>query len=474
MEETSNFMKPSSSVVHTEEEEPPGPASSFERDPDEPPSIHPTSQLATADASVNVSAGVVPCLPGTRRLPRKSSAGTPSRTPFRKRFYPGVTRMQWNDWHWQLQNRITTQQDISRIVTLSSTEKAAFDRAGGTLPFAVTPYYASLINPDDPDSAIRRTMLPDFREAITSPGEAVDPLAEDDTSPVPGLVHRYPDRVLFLVTNHCSAYCRYCTRTRIMSNGTQHSASPFNWQAALRYIRTHTEIRDVIISGGDPLTLSDHKLEWLLKALRDIPHVEILRIGTKAPVVLPQRITPNLVRMLEKYHPLYMSIHFTHPDELTPEVQKACSMLTGTGIPLGSQTVLLAGINDDPDVMKRLMLGLLRFRVRPYYLYQCDPIIGSAHFRTSVAAGLQIIRSLRGHTSGYAVPTYVIDAPGGGGKIPLLPEYARGYEGDDLVLENYAGRTFRYHDAARICDAPFCTPEHARNDINSAAKGSVQ
>ncbi|NLI05400.1 MAG: KamA family radical SAM protein, partial [Actinomycetaceae bacterium] len=413
MEETSNFIKASSSVVRAEEGEPPDATSPAHCDPEEPPSIPSTSLLTlgpiTSDAGISVRA-----LRKTRRaVPLAPQTGR----SFQHRYYPGITPAQWNDWRWQLQNRVTTQQGISRLIKLSASEKAAFDRAGGKLPFAVTPYYASLIDPDNPNHAIRRTMIPDFREAIAGPGEAVDPLAEDETSPVPGLVHRYPDRVLFLVTNFCSAYCRYCTRTRIMSDTSRHPSSMSHWQAALRYIQAHQEIRDVLISGGDPLTLSDHKLEWLLKALRDIPHVEIIRIGTKAPVVLPQRITPKLVRMLEKYHPLYLSIHFTHPDELTPDVQKACALLAGAGIPLGSQTVLLSGINDDPDVMKRLMQGLLRFRVRPYYLYQCDPIIGSAHFRTPVDTGLQIIRALRGHTSGYAVPTYVIDAPGGGGKI---------------------------------------------------------
>ncbi|MGB3976456.1 MAG: KamA family radical SAM protein [bacterium] len=472
MEDSSNFMKPSSSVVRAEEGEPPGATSPIHCDPEEPPSIQSTSLLTLNGVHADLEKGTR--LPALRKTRRTAPPTPQTGNSFQSRFYPGVTPAQWNDWHWQLQNRITTQQGISRLIKLSAIEKAAFDRAGGKLPFAVTPYYASLIDPDNPDDAIRRTMIPDFREAIAGPGEAVDPLSEDDTSPVPGLVHRYPDRVLFLVTNYCSAYCRYCTRTRIMSDASRHPSSMSNWQAALRYIQAHREIRDIIVSGGDPLTLSDHKLEWLLKALRDIPHVEIIRIGTKAPVVLPQRITPNLVKMLEKYHPLYMSIHFTHPDELTPEVQKACELLAGAGIPLGSQTVLLSGINDDPDVMKRLMHGLLRFRVRPYYLYQCDPIIGSAHFRTSVDAGLQIIRALRGHTSGYAVPTYVIDAPGGGGKIPLLPDYIHGYEGTDLVMENYSGNTYRYPDLKRPCAGTPCQSKQDCCDTDKDANEQRQ
>lgn len=455
MEESSNFTKPSSSVIRTEEGEPPGATSPIHCDPEEPPSIPSTSLLTFNKAPADLDIGAR--LPTRRKI--QWAASPVVQTDIKNRFYPGVPPAQWNNWHWQLQNRITTQQGISRLIKLSASEKAAFDRAGGKLPFAVTPYYASLIDPDNPNHAIRRTMIPDFREAIAGPGEAVDPLAEDATSPVPGLVHRYPDRVLFLVTNFCSAYCRYCTRTRIMSDASRHPSSMSHWQAALQYIRAHQEVRDVLISGGDPLTLSDHKLEWLMKALRDIPHVEIIRIGAKAPVVLPQRITPKLVRMLEKYHPLYLSIHFTHPDELTPDVQKACALLAGAGIPLGSQTVLLSGINDDPDVMKRLMQGLLRFRVRPYYLYQCDPIIGSAHFRTPVDTGLQIIRALRGHTSGYAVPTYVIDAPGGGGKIPLLPDYIHGHEGTDLVMENYTGKTYRYPDSGQSCAGTPCVSQ---------------
>lgn len=284
---------------------------------------------------------------------------------------------------------------------------------------------------------------------MISAEEARDPLKEDDDSPVPGLVHRYPDRVLFLVTSFCATYCRYCTRSRLVGNGRGSHFNFDQWQKAIAYIESTPTIRDVLLSGGDPLTLPDEKLEWLLSRLRRIPHVEFLRIGTKVPVVLPQRITAGLARMLRRYHPLWISIHFTHPDELTPEVAKACERLADAGIPLGSQTVLLAGVNDDVDTMKRLMHGLLRIRVRPYYLFQCDPTLGSAHFRTPVAKGMEIIHGLRGHTTGYAVPTYVIDAPGGGGKIPLLPDTIVGRDGDYLLLRNYEGLVFRYPDPGR-------------------------
>jgi lysine 2,3-aminomutase len=271
-------------------------------------------------------------------------------------------------------------------------------------------------------------------------------LGEDHDSPVPGLVHRYPDRVLFLVTSFCAVYCRYCTRSRLVGKTGEYHFNQKQFQAAIDYIAAHPEIRDVLISGGDPLTMNDDKIEWLLSRLRAIPHVEFIRIGSKVPVVLPQRITPALVKMLRKYHPFWMSVHFMHPDELTPEVKQSCERLADAGIPLGSQTVLNAGVNDDVDTMKRLMHGLLKIRVRPYYIYQCDPIPGSAHFRTPVEKGLEIIEGLRGHTTGYAVPQFVIDAPGGGGKIPLLPQYYQGRDGDDVLVRNFEGKTFRYPD----------------------------
>lgn len=366
---------------------------------------------------------------------------------FRRTFFPGVPVRQWSDWHWQMQHRIRKAEELDRFVRLSDDERQGLSRQKNRFPVSITPYYAALLDPDNPNQPLRRTMIPVLDEVLPTSGEDDDPLGEEGDSPVPGLVHRYPDRVLFLVTGFCAAYCRYCTRSRMVGN----CCRPSRWEEALAYIERTPTVRDVLLSGGDPLTLGDEKLEWLLSRLRRIPHVEMVRIGTKAPVVLPQRITPGLTRVLRRHHPLWMSIHFTHPDELTPEVQRACNRLADAGIPLGSQTVLLAGINDDVDTMKRLVQGLLRIRVRPYYLYQCDPITGSRHFRTPVEKGLEIIRGLRGFTSGYAVPTFVIDAPGGGGKIPLLPDYVAGRDGDDLLLRNYEGGIYRYPDPPAEC-----------------------
>ena len=365
---------------------------------------------------------------------------------FLRRFYPHVTAAEWNNWVWQIQNRIGDISALSRIMRLSDEEKSAIERHKGPLPVSITPYYVSLLDESDPNQPLRRTVVPVGGEYLRSPGEALDPLGEEADTPVPGIVHRYPDRVLFLVTGSCSTYCRYCTRSRMVGNGSGHSFGPRQWDRAISYIESHREVRDVLLSGGDPLILPDETIDMLMGRLRRIQHVEILRIGTKVPVVLPQRITPALTRILKRFHPLWMSIHFTHPGEITPEVSQACGRLADAGIPLGSQTVLLAGINDKVETMTRLMHGLLKIRVKPYYLYQCDPIYGSSHFRTPVDVGLEIIRGLRGFTTGYAVPTYVIDAPGGGGKIPLVPDYVAGRDGADLLLQNYEGGAFRYPD----------------------------
>ncbi len=374
---------------------------------------------------------------------------SPAASEFRKRFYSDSTRQQWNDWRWQLRNRIKDLQSLERILRLSQAERTAISSHTGPLPSSISPYYASLIDPADAGNPLRRTVVMVSQENDISPFEAVDPLDEDKDSPVPGLVHRYPDRVLFLVTGFCAVYCRYCTRSRMVGNqGGEYRFSLTQWENALEYIKSHTEIRDVLLSGGDPLTLADEKIEWLLSRLRRIPHVEFVRIGTKVPVVLPQRITPGLLNILHRFHPLWLSIHFTHPDELTPEVTQACGRLADAGIPLGSQTVLLKGVNDNIETMKRLCQGLLRIRVKPYYLYQCDPVAGTSHFRTPVSKGLEIIAGLRGHTTGYAVPTYVVDAPGGGGKVPLLPQTVAGRDGNDLLLRNYTGAVYRYPDPA--------------------------
>jgi lysine 2,3-aminomutase len=332
------------------------------------------------------------------------------------------------------------------MIELSGEETAAIKRHTGALPVGITPYYASLLDRHDPQQPLRRTVVPVLGEYDLSRGENEDPLAEDAHSPVPGLVHRYPDRVLLLVTNFCSVYCRYCTRARMVGSAGERSVRKSDIEAALEYIEQTKAVRDVLISGGDPLSLDDERLEYILRRLRRIPHVEFIRIGSKQPVVQPMRITPSLTRILKKYHPLWMSLHFTHDSEITPEVAEACGRLADAGIPLGSQTVLLKGVNDDVETLKALMHALLRIRVKPYYLYQCDPISGSAHFRTSVAKGVELIRGLRGHTTGYAVPTFVVDAPNGGGKTPIGPDYVIGYEGEDLLLRSYDGGIYRYPD----------------------------
>lgn len=365
---------------------------------------------------------------------------------FRRRYFKGISLAQWNDWKWQVRSRFKTLDDLRRVLSLSPDEEGAIQRHRGSLPLGITPYYAALLDPKDHHQPLRRTVVPVSAEFVQSPGEALDPLGEDGDSPVRGLVHRYPDRVLFLVSAFCSVYCRYCTRSRVVGNFAQYKFSRTQWEQALEYIEKTPVVRDVLISGGDPLDLSDDNLEYLLARLRKIKHVEFVRIGTKVPAVLPQRITPTLTKMLRRYHPLWMSLHFTHPCELTPETVEACTRLADAGIPLGSQTVLLKGVNDDVETLRKLFHGLLRARVRPYYLYQCDPISGSAHFRTPVSKGLELIQQLRGFTTGYAVPTFVIDAPGGGGKIPLLPEYVIGRDGGDILLKNFEGNVYRYPD----------------------------
>ncbi|MBN1760330.1 MAG: KamA family radical SAM protein [Chitinispirillaceae bacterium] len=368
---------------------------------------------------------------------------------FRKKFYPDVTKAQWDNWRWQVTHRVDTVDQLEKMLSLSPEERKALYRKGTILPFAITPYYASLLDSGEPRHPLRRTVIPVDDEFTLSTGESDDPLCEDSMSPVPGIIHRYPDRVLFLVTTWCSTYCRYCTRSRMVGN---HAIQLHSYRKrmlrALSYIASNPSIRDVLLSGGDPLTLDDMRIEWILGELRKIPHVEIIRIGTKAPVVLPQRITGKLISMLKRYHPLWMSIHFTHPYEITPEVRRACTMLADAGIPLGSQTVLLSGINDDTATLRALYHSLMKIRVKPYYLYQCDPITGSAHFRTPVAKGIEIISDLQGNTSGYAVPRYVIDAPGGGGKIPIEPNRQYGRKKSELILVNYEGKLFVYPDTA--------------------------
>ena len=376
---------------------------------------------------------------------RRPSAVSQKSKAFRRRFFPEATESQWNDWRWQSQHRIRKLEHFERIVTLSDDERAALVQGGTMLPVGITPYYMSLLDPEDAEQGLRRTVIPTTNEFVRTLGEADDPLGEDGHSPVPGLVHRYPDRVLMLPLDFCSTYCRYCTRSRVVGHGEM-VPNQQRLEKVFNYLENTPEVRDVLVSGGDALALSDDKLDWILGRLRAIPHIEFVRIGTKMPAVLPQRITRDLVRILRKYHPLWMSVHFLHPDECTSEAKQACERLADAGIPLGAQTVLLKGVNDSVDTMKDLVHKLLMMRVRPYYLYQCDPISGSAHFRTPVSKGLEIIEGLRGHTTGYAVPTYVIDAPGGGGKIPLQPNSVVGRDGDFLVLKNFEGKEFRYPD----------------------------
>ena len=358
-----------------------------------------------------------------------------------------VSEKDWNDWKWQLKNRITTVEQLQKFLpTLTSEELAGAKLANTKLALGITPYFFNLLDPADEHCPIRQQVIPHIEEAHIAPWEMSDPVGEDSHSPVPGLVHRYPDRVLFLVTDRCAAYCRYCTRSRLVSNATGYDFHP-EFDKQIAYIAAHPEIRDVLLSGGDPLLLSDDKLENLLSRLRAIPHVEFLRIGSRIPTFLPQRITPELCAMLKKFHPLFMSIHSNHPRELTTEVRDAMGRLADAGIPLGNQSVLLKHVNDDADVMKAHVQKLLMCRVKPYYIYQCDLISGSAHLRVSVRKGLEIMEKLRGHTTGYAVPQYVIDAPGGGGKVPINPEYVLSHNADRVVIRNFEGKIFEYPEA---------------------------
>lgn len=349
----------------------------------------------------------------------------------------------WKHWRWQLKNRLTRMEDLEKWIELTPEERGGCEQADNRLKLAITPYFFNLIDRGDPSCPIRKQVIPRIDEMFTAPEELSDPVGEEDSMGVDGLVHRYPDRVLFLVTNICAAYCRYCTRSRLVSNAQHYDFHP-NYRGALAYIREHPEIRDVLLSGGDPLMLSDNKLDHILSELRSIPHVEFIRIGSRIPVFLPQRITPELQAVLRRHGPIWMSIHVNHPKECTEELYQACEALSFAGVPLGNQSVLLDGINDDAEVMKSLVHRLLMMRVRPYYLYQCDLISGSSHLRTHIQKGLDIIKALRGHSTGYSVPQFVIDAPGGGGKIPVNPEYVKEVTETEVIMRNYEGREFRY------------------------------
>jgi lysine 2,3-aminomutase len=361
----------------------------------------------------------------------------------------------WNDWTWQVGNRIETLEDLKKYVALNSEEEKGIKKCLETLRMAITPYYLSLLNPNDPHDPIRRQAIPTGAEVHQSAAELLDPLHEDTDSPVQGMTHRYPDRVLFLITNQCSMYCRHCTRRRFagQSDSNVHMEQI---DKCIEYIAAHPEVRDVLLSGGDALMLSDETLELIIKKLRLIKHVEIIRIGSRTPVVLPQRITSRLCNMLKKYHPIWCSTHFNHPDEITAEAAAACAKLADAGIPLCNQTVLLAGINDCVHVMKKLAQQLVKIRVRPYYIYQCDLCYGLEHFRTPVTKGIEIIEAMRGHISGYAVPTFVVDAPGGGGKIPVMPNYLVSQSAHKVVLRNYEGVITTYTEPTNYYETCQC------------------
>ncbi len=356
----------------------------------------------------------------------------------RKTMFPHVTDEQWNDWKWQVKNRIETLDELKKYLPLTEAEEAGLKESLKTLRMAITPYYLSLVNLDNPECPIRKQAIPTIAELHKAEADLLDPLHEDEDSPAPGLTHRYPDRVLLLITDQCSMYCRHCTRRRFAGHHDTESSSE-GIDKAIEYIAKTPQVRDVLLSGGDALLVSDAKLESIIKRLRAIPHVEIIRIGTRTPVVLPQRITPELVDMLKKYHPIWVNTHFNHANEITPESRAACERMANVGIPLGNQSVLLRGVNDCPQIMKRLVYELVKMRVRPYYIYQCDLSMGLEHFRTPVSKGIEIIENLRGHVSGYCVPTFVVDAPGGGGKIPVMPTYLISESPYRVILRNFEG-----------------------------------
>jgi lysine 2,3-aminomutase len=402
--------------------------------------------------------------------------GLPARSR-RAPIWEDIPDEKWDDWRWQLSHRINTLDEVAAVLNLTDEERDGLT-ADDKFRVDITPYFASLIDPDDPNDPIRRQVIPLGREHQAFTAMMEDSLAEDRHSPVPGLVHRYPDRVLMLVTTQCASYCRYCTRSRIVGDPTQNFNSR-DHEAQLDYLRRTPQVRDVLISGGDGLTLAPKLFEKILRGLREIPHIEIIRIGSRVPVFLPQRIDDELCAMLEKYHPLWINLHFNHPNEITPEVSRAVDKLTKAGLPVGNQSVLLAGVNDCVHIQRALVHRLVENRIRPYYLYQCDLVEGSGHFRTPVGKGLEIMEGLRGHTSGYAVPTYVIDAPGGGGKIPVMPNYLISYSDHKVVLRNYEGyittyeepETYQRHDQAACAYCQHERPEPGQSGVLGLLEG---
>jgi len=385
----------------------------------------------------------------------------------RKQLFPEVTDEQWNDWKWQVKNRIETLEDLKKYVKLTAEEEEGVRKTLSTLRMAITPYYLSLIDPNDSHDPVRRQCIPTALETHQAAADLLDPLHEDEDSPTPGLTHRYPDRVLFLITDMCSMYCRHCTRRRFAGQ-TDNECGPDRIEKALEYIEKTESVRDVLLSGGDALMVSDKKLEYIISRLRQIPHVEIVRLGTRTPVVCPQRITPELCDMLKKYHPVWINTHFNHPNEVTAESRRACEMLANAGIPLGNQSVLLRGVNDCVHVMKNLVHELVKMRVRPYYIYQCDLSMGLEHFRTPVSKGIEIIEGLRGHTSGFCIPTFVVDAPGGGGKTPVMPQYVISQAPGKVVLRNFEGVITTYTEPTEYhseCNCPECQAARAKEQV---------
>jgi len=358
-------------------------------------------------------------------------------------YWPAEAMEKWDDYKWQLRNRINSLIELEEHINLTQEERSGIILSGNRLAMSITPHFMNLVDKDDPNCPIRRQIIPRIEESLDDPLEMDDPCGEDSHMPVPGLVHRYPDRVLFLVTDRCASYCRYCTRSRVVS-GVGEQQLETQWEAAFEYLENTPTVRDVLLSGGDPLLFSDSKLEKILSRLHAIPHIQFVRIGSRIPIFLPQRITDDLCNMLKKYHPLFISIHTNHPKELTTEVKAGLEKLSDAGIMTGNQSVLLKGVNDNVPTQKALVHKLLMSRSRPYYLYQCDLIKGSSHLRTSVAKGIEIIEGLRGHTTGYAIPQYVIDGPGGGGKIPINPNYIKEITPEKVVLRNYEGKEFTY------------------------------
>jgi len=362
----------------------------------------------------------------------------------RASIYADIPDAQWNDWRWQMSHRLNSAEDFEKVLQLTDSERQALN-APGLFRVDITPYFVSLIDPHDPDDPIRKQVIPTAGEIVPFTGMMEDSLAEDRHSPVPGLVHRYPDRVLMLVTTQCASYCRYCTRSRIVGDPSA-TFSRADFEAQIAYLEKTPQVRDVLLSGGDPLALAPKLLEELLSRLRAIPHIEIIRIGSRIPVFMPMRVTDELCDTLQKYHPLWMNIHVNHPNEISAELAAAADKLTRAGIPLGNQSVLLAGVNDCVHIQRKLVHDLVRIRVRPYYLYQCDLVEGAGHFRTPVGKGIEIMEGLRGHTSGYAVHQFIIDAPGGGGKIPVSPNYMLSMSDHKIILRNYEGYITTYEE----------------------------